>query len=356
MNDLYSRIDKIKGLRIQHRNWQRALSESFSLLTIASPGDVVCITGPSRAGKSRLIQELVRLLCGDDTFDDTGLLPAVVVEAVNSGPNGVFATKAFTQRMLDAVRHPILSVEGALMDTDPASMKAHRTTEAALRLALERALRARRTKFLFIDEAQHARYVSKTAMGGYAVLDSWKCLAKDADVVLVIVGAYPLLEILNNSPHLLGRKSQVHLPRYLATPDDVAEFGRILAHYDQLVELEPACNSLLDHGQLLYEGSVGCIGLLRKWLLHASTLALTRSESISLALLKETRPPDADISAIAREIAQGEKYLAKSGLIEAPAGQNKGGASGKLLRASSRRPFQKKPRRLKPGNRNGPNP
>ncbi|MGY8775352.1 ATP-binding protein [Spongiibacter tropicus] len=353
MDEANARIDKIKGLRIQHRNWTRALSESFALLTVASPGDVICITGPSRAGKSRLIQELVRLLCGEDRFYQTGLLPAVVVEAVNSGPNGLFATKAFTQRMLDAVKHPILSVEGALLDVDPAVMKAHRTTEAALRLALERALRARKTRFLFIDEAQHVRYVSKTAMGGYAVLDSWKCLAKDAGVVLVVVGAYPLLDILNNSPHLLGRKNQVHLPRYSAVPDDIAEFGRILAHYDQLVDLGVGCSSLVKYGQLLYEGSVGCIGLLRKWLLHASVIASSRSESLSESLLLETRPPAADIEAISREIAHGETYLSNVGSFEKP----KGARSRSMESRSStapKRPFQKKPRRLARGNRKGP--
>jgi hypothetical protein len=258
--------------------------------------------------------------------------------------------------MLDAVHHPTLSMKGASMDIDPASMKNTRTSEGTLRGTLENALRARRTRFLFIDEAQHARYVSKDAMGGSAVLDSWKCLAADVDLVLVIVGAYPLLGILHNSPHIVGRKSQVHLPRYLTTPDDVAEFGRILAHYDHLVDLEPGCITLLDHAQLLYEGSIGCIGLLKKWLLHASALALARSELISLSLLKETRPPDADISAIAREIAQGEQYLEKSGIIELPTGKNEDWGSDEVRKANNRRPFQKKPRRLKAGNRNGPNP
>jgi len=51
-------------IQIPHRNWERALSESFALLIAAQPGDVVCIAGPSRAGKTRLIHELCRLITG----------------------------------------------------------------------------------------------------------------------------------------------------------------------------------------------------------------------------------------------------------------------------------------------------
>src|SRR5690606_23328081 len=210
-------------------------------------------TGPSRAGKTRLIQELRRLLVGDHDFEATGLLPVVVVEAANTGPNGSFSTKAFTQRMLEAVRHPLLAIldEGSIRH-EFTLQKLERTTEATLRIALEKALQARGVKYLFVDEAQHARYAAKSAQGPYAVMDSWKCLAQTSEVVLVVVGAYPILEIIRNSPHLIGRKHQVHLPRYQFEKADLHEFATIVAQYARKLDLGESCGGLLQHLELIY--------------------------------------------------------------------------------------------------------
>ncbi len=125
-------------IKIAHRNWQVALSQAFALLVSVTPGEVVCITGASRSGKSKLIEELCALLCGDNRFSETGLLPVVVVEAVNTGPNGTFSTKSFTQRMLEAVNHPILSMSQMEVDDPFTYQKMDRSTEGALRAALER--------------------------------------------------------------------------------------------------------------------------------------------------------------------------------------------------------------------------
>lgn len=352
MNGRIASVERLNNLKISHRNWKSALSESFTLLTMASPGDVIAITGPSRAGKSRLISELSGLLVEPGSFEKHGHLPVVVVNAVNSGPNGTFSTKAFTLRMLDAVRHPTLSTGGSHFDIDPTAMKVHRATEASLRLALERAFRARKTRYLFIDEAQHAKYASKTAQGSYAILDSWKCLAHDAGLILVIVGAYPVLQILQKSPHLLGRKSQVHLPRYYATEADLREFGAIVATYLRALQLQDEFPAAMTHLEILYQGSFGCIGLLRKWLIEAVALSAARDVPVSIDLLREARPSKSDLEKIASEIREGEAYFSfdmEVGRDRAPS--SRPSTSDSTAKKRVGKPFQKKPRRLKPENR-----
>ena len=103
--------------RIPHRNWKLSLAESFALIYMATPGEVINITGPSRVGKSRMVDELVKMLNGDNVFEETGILPVVSVCAVNKGNNGVFSTKAFSQSLLHASEHPIYSARD-LTDTD----------------------------------------------------------------------------------------------------------------------------------------------------------------------------------------------------------------------------------------------
>ena len=96
-------------MKINHRNWREVYSKAYAMLTMASPGEVVCIVGPSRIGKSKLVRELVKDLSGGNDFELTGMLPVVSVNAVNTGPNRTFNTKSFTLRMLDAVKNPIYS-------------------------------------------------------------------------------------------------------------------------------------------------------------------------------------------------------------------------------------------------------
>lgn len=339
------------NIKITHKKWQIALSQSFALLATANKGDVICITGPSRAGKSKLISELSQLLCGENKFSETGLLPVIVVEAVNTGPNGTFSTKAFTQRMLEAVQHPVLSMLGTNMNDPLAHQKMDRSTEATLRIALERALIARKTRYLFIDEAQHAKYVSKSTQAAHAVLDSWKCLAQTAGLVLVIVGAYPILDILGNSPHLLGRKHQVHLPRYSVTEEDLREFSWIIAHYDQLLTLDKSIPTLGHCCELLYEGSLGCIGLLRAWLSRTAAFASVSNKPITKNLLKQTMLSATDRKEIAKEISTGEKLLSQSSLGGIYDHKTKSTTTIKAKNAKKNKPFQRKPARMKPGNR-----
>lgn len=343
-------ISKLNGTKIVHRNWQLALGEAFAALSLASPGDVVCITGPSRAGKTKLISELVGLLCGEIDFDRDGILPAVIVDAENTGSHGKFSTRAFTLKLHQAVRHPIYGTVGDGFNEEYSSGKAERATESTLRFALENAFRQRKTRFLFIDEAQHVRYVSKDSQGGYAVMDSWKCMAKTCGLVLVVVGAYPILQVIGHSPHMIGRKSQIHLPRYHATDGDLAEFGKILATYDQIIADIATEQVLTQSAEMLYHGSLGCIGLLRNWLGRAVARSHATGKQLSSAMLKEVMFSKSDLAAISEEIYQGER------LIEPPDTHPQSGCDqNKEVKAPKRagKPFQRKPRRYAPGNRTG---
>lgn len=339
-------IAKLNNTKIFHRNWRLALSESFAAISLASPGDVVCITGPSRAGKTRLINELSGLLCGEENFERDGLLPVVIVDAENTGPHGKFSTKAFTLKMLQAVRHPVYSNIGANLAEDYSRNKAERSTESTLRIALENAFRNRRTRFLIIDEAQHVRYVGRDSQGGCAVMDSWKCLAKTCGLVLVVVGAYPILQVIGNSAHLIGRKTQIHLPRYYATDEDLAEFGHILATYDQIIADIATDRVLAQSAEMLYHGSLGCIGLLRNLLGRAAARSHATGDSISEKMLNEIMFSKADLAAISEEIYQGENLLEADDLLKQPS-RNPPSTQKRV------KPFQRKPKRYSPGNRVG---
>lgn len=337
--------------RISHRNWQEAVASLFALLTAASPGEVVVVVGPSRCGKTKLIDHVCDLLFPDKSVFSGGKAPYVIVDAVNAGPNGSFSTKSFTLRMLATIKHPFYSLDNSDLEqmSEYKLLKMDRSTESSLRIALERAFIIRGVLYLFIDEAQHASYATKGAMGAHAVLDSWKCFAKSTQVVLVIVGAYPILNILQNSPHILGRKHQVHLPRYYPTEADLNEFVGILDAYETKLSIRGIKSDLKKHTRLLYGGSLGCIGLLRAWLMRAYAYAQIHDNSISEKLLLVTKLPDSDLREIAAEIEHGEILLNedksdwKSQKPKSPIRNVK--------KKEKLKPFQRKPKRETEGNR-----
>ncbi len=301
MNIHIESIKRLSELKIPHRNWLEALNQVYALLLTVSPGEVVCITGPSRAGKTRLIDELEALLVGDNVASGTGVMPVVRTIAVNSGRHGTFSTKSFAKGLLKAVEHPIYAAQDIA-----AIAKLDKLSEDTLRQAFEKAAKARGVKYLFIDEAQHARYVGKDAQGAYAVMDSWKCMAQVSGIILIVVGAYPILEIIRKSPHMVGRKYQVNLGRYQLNQEDLIEFKSILNHYGS----EIGCLDILfENLELLYKGSLGCIGLVRSWLLRAAALSSVRKVNFSYDVLIETKPSDDDLISLASEIENGELLL-----------------------------------------------
>lgn len=272
-------------------------------------------------------------------------MPVVYVQASNCSVKGRFSTKSFTVRLLEAIQHPFYGTNAAKPFDTTLYKFLDDTPEGILRPAFEKACIARRTIYVFVDELQHVLHTEREKDVA-AILDSLKCMASDAKVILVFVGAYPLLNAMLHSPHLLGRKSQIHFPRYGITKDDIVAFQQILDVYSAWVRLPAGTSSLSNWSELLYEGSFGCIGLLERWL--RSALAVASVSADTSVLRKEhllaSSMVEAEMKVIASEIAAGEELLAtKENDNHASSASNSRGSGN----AKSHKPFQKKPRRYK---------
>lgn len=303
-----SAIDAINGERIQHQSYKRAQNDLFQAIASAAPGEVVLLIGPMRAGKSRVLNDAVRMAFGPQ---DAGseIQPCVIVEAENSGPSGEFSTKAFMREALTQIRHPVY---GVAADDDVGGLRLdlriNKTAESVMRKAFENYLGVRRTRVLAIDEAHHVKYVKGGNLGAERVLNSWKCLANKTRVVLVLVGSYELLRLIALAPHFAGRKNTIEFPRYrVDVKDDVVAFEEVLRCFDQYLCFSDSSTSLRKFNKLLFVESLGCIGNLSLWL--RSALARAKSRGISALtkeLLLDSRKPKIDLVAMEQEILAGE--------------------------------------------------
>jgi hypothetical protein len=85
----------------------------------------------------------------------------------------------------------------------------------------------------------------------------------------VLVGTYELLGLTNLSAQLSRRTVEVHFGRYLATVDkDRLAFKSVLLTFQRQLPVseEP---DLVGLWERLYEGSLGCVGVLKSWLNRA---------------------------------------------------------------------------------------
>ena len=153
-----------------------------------------------------------------------------------------------------------------------------------------------------LDEAQHLARVGPGRRLSDQ-LDVVKSIANCTKTVHVLLGTYGLLAFRNLSAQLSRRSLDIHFARYRAENiEDRMVFLTILRSFEQQLPLaEPP--ELVKEWEYLYERSIGCVGVLKEWLLRALTAVVRRGDS---AL---TLP---DLQAQALNVSQCDKMLAEA--------------------------------------------
>jgi hypothetical protein len=350
-------IDAIRDRRIAHKRYVHVRKRIVAGVRAIWPGELIVLVGPSRVGKSRCTNDALSVPA-ENVPDENGTMRVVVVEAENSSQGGEFSTKAFMTACLQAIHHPIYGVQA---EDDPWGFKLdqllHKTSEATLRQAFERALERRQTEYLVIDEAHHVQYVAGGDRAATRVLDSWKCMASKSKVKLVLSGSYRLLPLLGLAPHLVGRQQPLNFGRYRSTSRlDVESWEQILREFSRLLRFDEG-TSLSTWNRVLFDGSLGCVGLLSQWIRACLASMLSDgAETVTLDRLNATRLPALQERDLLSEILVGEEDLKR--VHEQPTVEPQGssndaapGPSSKKRASRTQRPFQRNCRRSQAGGR-----
>ncbi len=343
------KLDYLRKKTLNHRNYRKVRADLQTELTFSDPGEVVVLTGPSRAGKTSMLRRLEKeylTVPGRQNMDE---LPFVYVEAKNKSQEGKFSSKAFFIDLLDAIEHPAFSphVESGIRREQNVQRTTRRTT-ADLMTACERGLCHKRTRYLAIDEAQHIQWHGSSPHVRAAILDSFKTFASSANLTLVLAGAYPIVGMLRSSNHLVGRSSLLEMPRYLATAEDAEEFLNVLDWFSKGVHFESGVNSLCDWAGYIHEHSLGVVGAVGRWLRTGmAKMVADGSDVLAWRHLDQARRNDGDLAAIVAEIRLGEALLNKS-VVEDPNVWHEGavGEGNQPLQKSEREKLEKP--KLKP--------
>jgi energy-coupling factor transporter ATP-binding protein EcfA2 len=323
---IQERLTYFDSYTIAHPHLESAYN--YLKLAISNSGEsrVIFIYGPTGVGKTTLRLLIEKWLVESSLPQleiDPGCLPFASVEAVVQ-KSGLFNSKDHIKRCLFALNEPLIDhkidygTRGIYRNNSGQIVIESKVIETDLGWALEQALKHRKPKVFFIDEAHHMLMVAS----GRKLTDlpeAIKSLANRTLVVHGLVGTYELLTLHDVGDQLSRRSVYVHFPRYHADiTQDIEIFQSVVWGFQLHMPLhkEP---DLVSHWDYCYERSLGCVGILKNWLSSALASAITSgATTVEIKHLEQRALSVAQCRNILKKIKEGESNQAQ---IEAEVGQ-----------------------------------
>jgi len=271
---------------------------------------LIMVLGPTGVGKSTLrakVEQMLTMEMLPELEATPGRLPVVSAECI-APESGTFNWRDHFVRLLLQMDEPLVDRKRNLEDPARAGdrvmsfMPSTRAAGAAYHHATEQALRFRRPVAVLLDEAQH---LARTGSGRRLSdqLDVIKSIANRTDTVHVLFGTYELLAFRNLSAQLSRRSVDIHFPRYRADdPKDREMFLNVVRSFEQQLPLSQPPDLVRDW-EYLYERSIGCVGVLKDWLVRALTGVFRRNATVLTIQ---------DLQAHALSVSQCEKMLSEA--------------------------------------------
>lgn len=274
---------------------------------------LIFVYGPTGVGKTTLrfrAERHIKQSLLPSLQDDLERVPVVSIEAAADGAQ--FSWKDYYRRALLALEEPLVDrkisyrVRGVFRDGAGRLTLDPRAVGLEIRYALENALIHRRPVAFFIDEAQHLAKI-KSGRKLQDQLDSIKSLANLTNTVHVLLGTYELLPFRNLSAQLSRRSIDIHFPRYrIDRSEDHAAFQSVLFTFQRQLPLSGE-SDLLKHADYCYERSIGCVGVMKDWLMRALARTLADGSSvITRKILEQTAWSASQSERMAKEALEGE--------------------------------------------------
>lgn len=234
--------------------------------------------GPSGVGKSTMMTRITERFRAEEP---NGLIVPVVLVEARTPDSGTYTRLDYYRQVLTALKEHVLVKELLVNVTlTPATKPTHPTRNVAewldLREAVEQALARLQVKAVVIDEAQHLMQV-QPPLKPVDQLDWLKSMTNRTQVLHVLVGSFELFDFRNLNGQAARRGREIYFPRYHV--EQLAERQEFVGVLRYLLERVPlACDvaDLLARWRWCAEASLGCVGILRDWLLE--TVAMTLEE------------------------------------------------------------------------------
>src|SRR5215469_16482225 len=311
---LIERLERFRNFTMAHPRLVEARDKLVDAIDGAAPGSLVLVLGPTGVGKTTLRMKVENLLMQQMAAAmaaDPGRLPFVSTEVVPPD-SGRFRWRDYFSRLLAAMNEPLIDFKTlrsadrtGVLNTPPSSVGGRE-----LGYAVEQALRYRRPPVVFVDEAQHlARIASGRRLSDQ--LDVIKSIANRTETVHVLLGTYELLAFRNLSAQLSRRSIDLHFQRYrVESAEDRQVFRSVLLTFQKQLPFAEVEMNLMATWEFLYERSIGCVGILKEWLMRACVRAIKHGAvTLSPEHLEKTALSASQCEKVLAESREGETRL-----------------------------------------------
>jgi DNA polymerase III delta prime subunit len=326
------KLDDFKEYAVSHSQLAKVDRELMRAIREPAGFAHVLIYGPSGVGKTTMIRQITRRLNEMQSpqsaaksvarpQDNLPPLPLLLLET-RPPDGGAFNRADYYRTALKLLGEPFYE-RRMLVNIDSEQVwekKGRGRTKAAqfndspeLRHALEDALSRRGVQAVILDEAQHLMKLGSGSSAGKLLdqLDWIKSMTNVTGVVHILIGTYELLSFRNLSGQASRRGLDLHFPRYQFQHEpDRQDFQGVLLALLKQVPLSVEIEMLMQHWVYFYERSIGCVGVLKDWLIRAVAAALyDGSEALTLEYLQDHALSLAQCERMALDATEGEQEL-----------------------------------------------
>ena len=272
-----TRLEGFKAVKVKHPRLDEVDHQVTQAIDEHAGYTHLLVYGPSGVGKSTVIRRIAERFGADDSHP--AHVPVVLIEARPSDTGTYVRLDYYRQVLLALKAHVVVKELLVSITTAPTPTRGsrHATEWLDLREAVEHALARLHVQAVIIDEAQHLMQVA-APLKPADQLDWLKSMTNRTNVLHVLVGTYDLCDFRNLHGQAARSRSPFPPVSYrLDTATERQEFVGALRYLLEHVPLPCDVNALLAHWRWFADCSVGCVGILKDWLVQ--TVAATLGEA-----------------------------------------------------------------------------